>query len=207
MADGVIATDGQGNDTRRRNAAIEGLDVGVAFGQAETAAHGDVADVGDFQPAHGRDPQHMLVGSDSLHCADGPRTKPRPGAVRNAQVHRHADEGHVEAAKISRSRGVRPERRTQKRRWLGKGPLAPVRRGEHGLGNGLEGRIMNVAALGVGIFAPQRIKLFRIHGPLRLPAHAICHSADHASRERAPCLVLRPVIANKRLRVGWGVSA
>ncbi len=91
----------------------------------------------------------MLVGTDALHRAHRARPEPRPGAVRDAEIHRRADQRDIEAGeKVVES--LRREPRADERRRISEGPFAPVAvlelRSRHARKLG----IGDVAALAVG---------------------------------------------------------
>ena len=76
--------------------------------------------------AHRRDLQRMLVGADALDRAHGARAEAGAGAVGDAEVHRHADQRHVEAGEIGSGGRRRPEGRAEQGRRIGERPFAPV---------------------------------------------------------------------------------
>jgi hypothetical protein len=71
------------------------------------AAQRNVADVGDGKAHERRLTQDVLVGPDALDIADGARTEAGAGAVGDAEIHRHAQQGDVDsgfAAKLKSGR-------------------------------------------------------------------------------------------------------
>ena len=73
---------------------------------------------------------HVVIGPDALDRAHRARTEPRAGPVGDAEVHRHADQRHVEAAQIRQLRSIEAQRRAEQGRdaFVGLGP--PVGAGE-----------------------------------------------------------------------------
>ena len=109
-----------------------------------------------------RDAQRVLVGPDALDGAHRARAKARPGPIGDAQVHRHADERDVEAAASGLRKRVGSKRQAEKRRGIRERPFAPLGAGEDLRGDRRELRVVDVAALGVGIFAAQRVELLAV---------------------------------------------
>ena len=52
------------------------LDILVAFGEAEAAAEGNVADVGNLNPRRWRYLQRVMIGADALDLTHGARAEP-----------------------------------------------------------------------------------------------------------------------------------
>ena len=160
--DRVIAADRKRDDARTRDLGIEGLDVGMAFVETEPALHGYVADIGDLELAHRRDAQHVLIGADPLDRAHGAGAETGAGAVCHTKVHGHADKRYVETDKARRC-GIGRKTGAQQRCGISERPFPSVRRGKDAGRDRGKGRILDIAALGAGVFGPQCGKLFLIH--------------------------------------------
>ena len=161
--DRVVAADGEGNYAGLDERAVVGLDIGVALVEREAALHRHVADVGKAHMRGGGDFEGMLIGPDALHGADGTRAEAGAGAVGDAQVHRHPDQGDVEVGK-STGGSLRAVGGAEQGRDVGERPLAAVGRCEHGRGDRGEVGIVDVAALGRRIFQAQGVELGLVHG-------------------------------------------
>ena len=103
----MVSAHAQRCHPRRSDPGVAGLDVLVALLQAEAAAKRHIADVGDLARHEGRQAMHVVIGPDALHGPHRAGTKPRAGAVGDAEVHGHADEGRVETAQIRSCRASR----------------------------------------------------------------------------------------------------
>ncbi len=134
----------------------------MALLEAETALHRHVADIGDGEWTYRRHAQDVLVGPDPFDAAHGAGAEPRAGTVGDAKVHGHADQRDVEAGKAGRQR-IRHEGSGKQRCRIGEWPLAAIGRGENLRGDGGEGRVVDVTALGVGIFCSERPELVLVH--------------------------------------------
>ncbi len=87
---------------------VEGRDVLDRLVEAEARAHRHVADIGGGAFGLGRDAERMIVGADALDRAHRPRAEARAGAVGDAEIHRDADERHVEPGEIGQIGRVGP---------------------------------------------------------------------------------------------------
>ncbi len=139
----------------------ERLDVGVALLEAEPALHRHVADVGGRDVDVRRDPQRVLVRPDALDRAHRPRAKPRPGPVGDAEVHRYANERDIELA-VGLRECVGSERQAEERCRIGEWPLASLGAREYLRGDRCEFGVVDVAALGVGVFLAQGVELLLV---------------------------------------------
>ena len=122
----MIAADRQGTHPRPHQPLVEGLDVGMAEGEVIAALHWHITDVRDPRLREGRAPEDMIVWADPLDGPDRTRSEAAPVAVRHAQVHRDADERHVEAAEVGQVLRIRAIRRVEQRGNPCERPLAPV---------------------------------------------------------------------------------
>ncbi len=154
----MVAAHGQRNDPGRADLREERLDVRMALLEAEPALHRHVADVGGRHVDGRRDPQRVLVRADALDRAHRPRAEPRAGPIGDAEVHRHADERDIELA-VGLGERIGSERQAEERRRIGERPLAPLGAGEYLRRDRREFRVVNVAALGVGVFLAQGVEL------------------------------------------------
>ena len=100
----------------------------------------------------------MLIGADALDVAHRAGAESRAGAIGDAQVHRHADQRHVEAAEVRQRDGVRAERRAEKGGRIRERPLAPLRVAEQLLPDRGKFRIEDVAALRIRVLAAQSLQ-------------------------------------------------
>ena len=130
QADRMIAADAQRRDAGRDHPGEERLDVLVAVLEAEAAAEGNVADIGDCQLGERRQAMDVMVRPDSLDRPHSARAEPRTGPIGDAEVHRHAHQCHVEAAEV-RLRGIRAQGRVEKGRYALVGLRTAVGAGKH----------------------------------------------------------------------------
>ncbi len=126
MADRMVAPGRQRFHSRRHHFGDERLDVLVALLQAEARAERHVADVGRLQFRHRRDAVGVVERPDPLDVADRPRPEARARAVGDGEVHRHADQRHIDPGELL-VRRLRPVRRADQGRDIGIRQLAPSR--------------------------------------------------------------------------------
>ena len=155
----MVAADGQGRHAGRNYLGKEGLNVLDALLQAVAAAKRHVADVGELDLGQGRQAVDVMVGADPLDAAHGARSQPRARPVGDAQIHRHADQGRVEAAEIGQLRRIEPKRRAQKRRYAFVGFRSPVGPTEDQVKDLLELRIVDLAWRTILVFGAQFLEL------------------------------------------------
>ena len=99
----------------------ERLDVLHALLQAETAAERNIAYICHIQFRHWGDAKRMVEWTDALDVSDRPRAEPRPSAIGNAEVYRHADQRHLQAAEIRQVGYIRSIRCPEQGRNVGIG--------------------------------------------------------------------------------------
>ena len=141
---------------------VEVLDILDAAFQAVAGAHRNIADVGRLARGQGDDIEGMVVGSDPLDGADRPRSEPRARPIGDAQIHRHADQGEVQAAEVLLVGGLRAIGGIEEGRNAGVRQPAFVAALEdqgHDLG---EPGIIDLAGLGLRVGRPQRRQLLLI---------------------------------------------
>src|SRR4030081_274979 len=92
----------------RTNRCEECLDIGMALFEAEAAFHRHVTNVRSIDMQRWSDAQCVFIGADPLHCPDRAWTEPRPGAVGDAEIHRHTDQRHIQATEIRGCGQLRP---------------------------------------------------------------------------------------------------
>src|SRR5262245_47257427 len=90
--DGVVATNGHGDDTCIHDVVVEGLDVLMTLLEAEPASERNVADVGHATFAQRQHAQNMLVRPYPLDRAQCTRTEARSVTIGHSQIHWHADQ-------------------------------------------------------------------------------------------------------------------
>ena len=118
IGDGVVAAERQRNAVLGENAVIGVGDDVHAFRQVERVDR-HVADVGDLQAVEGCGARRHVVGPDEAGFGpDLARPEARAGAVRCADVHRHADEAGVEPLGRGLSRQPHEGRRRAEARHL-----------------------------------------------------------------------------------------
>ena len=122
----MVAADGERRDTRPDDRAEMRLDVLVAALERETAAERHVADIGRHHVGGGGHAEHVLVRPDPLDRTHRARAETGAGPVGDAEIHRHADERHVETAEIRQGRRGRPVRQVEEGRDVGERPSAAV---------------------------------------------------------------------------------
>ena len=94
---GVVAAQGQRNGAGRQDGIEAVFDKADGLLQVEGVDR-HVADVGDLQAVEGRRAGRHVVGPEHAGLgADLTRSMPGAGAVRGADVHRHADEAGIQA--------------------------------------------------------------------------------------------------------------
>ena len=130
QGDGMVSADRDGLDARVDQYPRMLEDVGMRFFEIEAAAHGDIADIGDRKIICRHAFQDMIVGTDAFDRAQGARPETRTVAVGDAQVHRNAEERHIEPCEIGRAPIDEPQRSAQQRgdAGIGKAALSARRR-------------------------------------------------------------------------------
>ena len=155
----MIAADAQRRHLCRRQLGVEGLDVLVALLEAEAAAEGNVADVGDPELGKRRQAMDVMVRPDALDCAHRSRSEPRTGPVGDAEVHRHAHQRRIQASQVR----IDPQRRAKQGRDTLIGFGTAVGAGKHLLDDLAKFRIVRLARRGRRVSRAQIFQLLAIH--------------------------------------------
>src|ERR1700676_2242882 len=98
----MVAADRQWGDAGRDGKADAALDVLMREVEAEAAAEGDVADIGDAEVANRHGAQNVMIWPDPFDRAERPRAEAGAITVGDAEVHRHADQRHLQVAEVGR---------------------------------------------------------------------------------------------------------
>ena len=169
--DRMVAADAQRRHSRRHQLGVEGLDVLVALLQAEPAAEGNVADVGDLELGQRRQAVDVMVGPDALDCAHRSRSEPRAGPVGDAEVHRHAHQRRVEAREVALLHRIGAQGRVEQGgdALVGLGPA--VGAGKHLLDDLAEFGIVRLARRGGRVSRAQVVQLLAVHLRALLALH------------------------------------
>ena len=99
-----------------------------------------------------------MIGADAFDGADGAGAEAAAGAVGDAEVHRHADQGEVDAGEVG-FEGVGGKRRIEKGRDAFVGLGAPIAR-EQDVGDFLEFGIEDIGGAGFAVFFAQGVEFF-----------------------------------------------
>ncbi len=91
MGYGMVATDGERNDTCFDDLADCCLDILMALLQPIATGEWDVTDIGYTQIVGRSAVEHMIIWSDALDAAHGPRSKSRARPIGDAEIHGDAD--------------------------------------------------------------------------------------------------------------------
>lgn len=121
---GMVAAHRERRDAGCHEFLVGRVDVLVRLFQAVAAAHRHVADVGHAQLAHRRALERMVVGADPLDGAQRARPEATAAAVAGAQIHRHAEQRHLQVAEIRLGPVDLPRRRVEQCRHAGIGRAA-----------------------------------------------------------------------------------
>ena len=115
----------------------------------------------------------MVVGADALDRAHRPRPEPGAGAVGDAEIHRDADERHVEPAEIGQIGRLGPIRHIEQGRDAGIGHRPAIALAEHQAERLAEALGRHLGFLGANVFGAQRVELGSVeHGGVILIAGA-----------------------------------
>ena len=131
IGDRVVAADRNGKHPGGLDPCVERGDILDRIVEAEARAQWHIADIGDIAFAARGDFERMVVGADALDVAHRPRSQPGAGAVGDAEIHRHADQCHIERAEIREIGRIGPIRRVQKGGEPSIGHRAAVGAAEH----------------------------------------------------------------------------
>ena len=110
----MIATHRKWDHAGRTNPPEECLDIGMTLLETEATFHRHVPYVCCMHMQQWRDPQCMFVGADPLYRPNRAWAEPRSGAVGDAEIHRHADQRHIQATQIRGHGRLRPVRQAEK---------------------------------------------------------------------------------------------
>ncbi|UIL30153.1 hypothetical protein LZK75_23460 [Rhizobium leguminosarum] len=113
----------------------------------------------------------MFVRPHALDSPDGPRPQPRAGTIGDAEIHRHADQGHVKRLKHLGPQAVLDETGVQKGRRVGEGPFAAVAVLEYARRHGAEVRIFHLPACSAAEALSQVFQKIPVNGQGRLPRY------------------------------------
>ena len=149
----------RGRTPARLDARIERRDVLDRIVEAEPRAQRHIADIGDIAFAARGDFERMVVGADALDVAHRPRPKPGAGAVGDAEIHRHADQRHVEPGEIGQIGRVRPIRHVEQGGEPGIGHRPAIGAAEHQRQRFSELLGRDFGFLGAVVFGAQRVEL------------------------------------------------
>lgn len=101
----------------------------------------------------------MVVRTDTLDGAQGPRAKASAIAVGHTQIHRHTQQCDVQTTEIVGVLSLRKAPCIQKCRNTGEGPLALVSASELGTGHFLKMRLKNITAGRIAILVAKGFQM------------------------------------------------
>ena len=201
IGDRVVAADREGPHPGRTDARIERGDILDRIVEAEPRAQRHIADVGDVAFAARGDFEGVVVRADAFYVAHRPRSQPGAGAVGDAEIHRHADQCHIEPGEIGQIGRIRPIRCVQKGGEPGIGHRAAVGAAEHqGQGSSeLLGRDLGLFC--AVVFGAQRVELCLVEHAEQTPrGGSTMPSPPVGGRGRGP-------VAQATGRVRWVPAA
>ena len=168
VADRMVAADRKRLDPCGLHAGVERLDIGNRVRQRIAAAKRHIAHIGKVQLGLRRHPQRMVIRPDPLDRPHGARTEPRSRPIGHREVHRHADQRHIQPAEIRQIRRIRPIRRIQQRRHPGIWQRPPALGVERRIGRPLQRGVADLIASVVRVAGAQGSELFGVgHAALR----------------------------------------